>query len=175
MKFTVTSGAGVTEVVDCHASAKAALEHVLVLLGRKRRDVRIRDEDGWRRTPADLCRMAAQEVALLPDESGLSLWACLTRPLAHLLPVDRRYLVVTLAQLTNHRRRAPSTAALDGEIAADFLFVKHMRVLGRLAHLFDRDRVEVGEKGFARLTHGRINHSLKQHRVCPEIVGIGGA
>jgi hypothetical protein len=39
MKFTVTSGAGVTEVVDRHASARAALEHVLVLLGHKRSDV----------------------------------------------------------------------------------------------------------------------------------------
>ena len=65
MKFTVTSGAGVTEVANCPESAKAALEHVLVLLGRKRNDVRIFDEDGWRRTPADLCRLAAQEVALL--------------------------------------------------------------------------------------------------------------
>jgi len=51
MKFTVTSGAGVTEVADRPDSAKAALERVLVLLGRKRNDVRIFDEDGWRRTP----------------------------------------------------------------------------------------------------------------------------
>jgi hypothetical protein len=72
MRFTVTSGAGVTEVVDRLESARAALEHVLVLLGRKRNDVRIFDEDGWRRTLADLCRLAAQEVAMLPDESGLS-------------------------------------------------------------------------------------------------------
>jgi hypothetical protein len=69
MKFTVTSGAGVTEVADRPESAKAALERVLVLLGRKRNDVRIFDEDGWRRTPADLCRLAAREVAVLPDES----------------------------------------------------------------------------------------------------------
>ena len=33
MKFTVTSGAGVTEVVDRPESARAALEHVLALLG----------------------------------------------------------------------------------------------------------------------------------------------
>jgi hypothetical protein len=72
MKFTVTSGAGVTEVVDRPASARAALERVLALLGRKRNDVRIFDEDGRRRTPADLCRLAANEVAMLPDESGLS-------------------------------------------------------------------------------------------------------
>jgi hypothetical protein len=68
MKFTVTSGAGVNEVVDSPQSAKAALERVLMLLGRKRNDV----EDGGRRTPADLCWLAAHEVAMLPDESGLS-------------------------------------------------------------------------------------------------------
>jgi hypothetical protein len=45
MKFTVTSGAGVTEIVDRPESAKAALEHILGLLGRKRNDVRISDED----------------------------------------------------------------------------------------------------------------------------------
>ena len=72
MKFTVTSGAGVNEVVDSPQSAKAALERVLMLLGRKRNDVRIFDEDGRRRTPADLCRLAAREVAMLPDESGPS-------------------------------------------------------------------------------------------------------
>jgi hypothetical protein len=71
MKFTVTSGAGVTEV-HRPASAIAALELVLALLGRNRHDVRIFDEDGRRRTPADVCLLAAKEVAMLPDESGLS-------------------------------------------------------------------------------------------------------
>jgi hypothetical protein len=72
MKFTVTSGAGVTEVIDRPASARAALELVLALLGRTRTDVPIFDEDGRRRSPADLCRLAADEVAMLPDESELS-------------------------------------------------------------------------------------------------------
>jgi hypothetical protein len=54
-------------------------------------------------------------------------------------------------------------ALLDGEIAADLLVVEHMRLLGRLAHLFDRDRVEIAEKGFARPAHGRINSPLDQH------------
>jgi hypothetical protein len=72
MKFTVTSGAGVTEVTDHPTSARAALELVLALLGRTRTDVRIFDEDGRRRNAADLCRLAADEVATLPDESGLS-------------------------------------------------------------------------------------------------------
>jgi hypothetical protein len=72
MKFTVTSGVGVTEVVDRPESARAALERVLALLARKRNDVRIFDEFGWRRTPAELCLLAAQEVTMLPDEPGLS-------------------------------------------------------------------------------------------------------
>jgi hypothetical protein len=72
MKFTVTSGAGVPEIVDRPASAWAALELVLALLGRNRHDIRIFDEDGRRRTPADICLLAAKEVAMLLDESGLS-------------------------------------------------------------------------------------------------------
>jgi hypothetical protein len=72
MKFTVTSKVGVTEVVDRPEGAWAALEQVLLLLGCERNDVRIFDEDGRRRTPAELCLLAAREVAMLPDESGLS-------------------------------------------------------------------------------------------------------
>ena len=67
MKFTVTSRVGVTEVVDRPGSAWTALEQVLVLLGRKR-NIHIFDEKGQRRTPAELCLLAAQEVAMLPDE-----------------------------------------------------------------------------------------------------------
>ena len=72
MKFTVTCGVGVTEVIDRPESARAALEQVLALLAGKRNDVRIFDELGSRRTPAELCLLAAQEVAMLPDEPGLS-------------------------------------------------------------------------------------------------------
>jgi hypothetical protein len=72
MKFTVTSGAGVTAVVRRIKSARAVLELVLVLLGHKRTDVRIFDENGRRRTPAELCLLASKEVAMLPDESELS-------------------------------------------------------------------------------------------------------
>jgi len=68
MKFTVTAGAGVAEVVERYASARAALEQVLALLGRTRNDVCVFDENGRRRTPADLCRVAAQEVAMLHDD-----------------------------------------------------------------------------------------------------------
>jgi hypothetical protein len=70
MMFTVTSGTGLTEVVDSHSSARAALKQILALLGRKRNDVRVFDEKGRRRTPADLCRLAAQEVAMLDDDHG---------------------------------------------------------------------------------------------------------
>ena len=72
MKFTVTSGVGVTEVVDRPKSARAALEQVLALLARKRNDVRIFDQDGSRLTPAKLCRLAAREVAMLPDKPELN-------------------------------------------------------------------------------------------------------
>ena len=65
MKFTVTAGAGVAEVVERYASARAAPEQVLAPLGRKGNDVCVFDENGRRRTPADLCRVAAQEVAML--------------------------------------------------------------------------------------------------------------
>jgi hypothetical protein len=68
MKFTVTSRVGVTEVADC--SERAALEQVLVLVRRKRNDVRIFDEDGSHRTSAELCLLAAREVAMLPDDEG---------------------------------------------------------------------------------------------------------
>ena len=70
MKFTVTSRVGVTEVVDRPESAWAALEQVLVLLGRKRTNVHIFDEKGRRRTPAELCLLAAREVTMLPDDEG---------------------------------------------------------------------------------------------------------
>ena len=68
MKFTVTSRVGVTEVVDHPESARAALEQVLVLLGRRRNNVHIFDEKGQRRTPGELCLLAAREVAMLPDD-----------------------------------------------------------------------------------------------------------
>ena len=54
----------------------------------------------------------------------------------------------------------------------DHLLVEHMGFLGRLAHLFDGDRIEIGEKGFARLAHGRIDHPLEQDRVCAQILRI---
>ena len=69
-------------------------------------------------------------------------------------------------------RRGPAS---DSKIAGGLFVVEHMRPLGRLAHLFDRDRIQIGEKGFARLAHRGINHALEQHRVCAEILRIGGA
>jgi hypothetical protein len=72
MKFTVTSGAGFTKAVDRHASARAALERVLALLARKRDDVRIYDEDGSRRTPAELCCSQLKRLQCCPDELELS-------------------------------------------------------------------------------------------------------
>src|SRR4029077_12286881 len=77
MKFTVTSRVGASEVVDRPESARAALEQVLVLLGRKRNKVHIFDEKSQRRTPAELCLLAAREAAMLPDDEG-----CPSKPLS---------------------------------------------------------------------------------------------
>jgi hypothetical protein len=70
MRFTVTSRIGGAEVVDRPESARAALEQVLMLLGRRRNGVRIFDEDGSHRTPAELCLLAAREIAMLPDDEA---------------------------------------------------------------------------------------------------------
>ena len=70
MRFTVTSGVGVNEVVHLSESARTALEQVLALLGRTRNGVRILDEGGSHRTPAELCLLAAREVAMLPDDEA---------------------------------------------------------------------------------------------------------
>jgi hypothetical protein len=96
MRFTLTSGVDVAEVVDRPESARAALKQVLALLARKRNDVHIFDEDGRRLSPADLCRPAVQEVAMLFDESRAELLSRSRVTPAHFLPVDRRYLVATL-------------------------------------------------------------------------------
>ena len=67
MRFTVTSGVGVTEVVDRPESARAALEHVLVPLGvsetmfaslMKTAGVEAqRIYAGWQRTRLQCCQM----------------------------------------------------------------------------------------------------------------------
>ena len=70
MRFTVTSRVGVTELVERPESARAAFEQVLALLARKRKEVRIFDQFGLPRTPAELSLLAAREVAMLPDDSA---------------------------------------------------------------------------------------------------------
>jgi len=66
-----------------------------------------------------------------------------------------------------HRtNRKPQIAVSDGEIATNLLIVEHMQLLGRLAHLFDRDQIEIGKKTFASPAHSRIDDPLKQDRVC---------
>jgi hypothetical protein len=53
-----------------HGRIDDPLEQVLVLLGRKRNNVHIFDEKGQRRTPAELCLLAAREVTMLTDDEG---------------------------------------------------------------------------------------------------------
>jgi hypothetical protein len=76
----------------------------------------------------------------------------------------RPYSYTASARLDLARLASASTS--DGEITADLLVVEHMRLLGGVAHLFDRDRVEIGEKGFAGPAHGRIDDPLEEHRIC---------
>jgi hypothetical protein len=63
----------------------------------------------------------------------------------------------------------------NSEIGGRVLVVEYVGFLGRLAHLFDSDRIKIAEKGFARLAHGWIDHPLKQDRVGAEIFRIRGA
>jgi len=62
MRFSVTSGTGTTEVVDHLESARTALDRALDLVSRKRKNVRVFDENGLFRTLADMRRLAGQEA-----------------------------------------------------------------------------------------------------------------
>jgi hypothetical protein len=62
MRFSVTSGTGTAEGVDHLQSAKSALDQALTLVARKRKNVRIFDEDGMPRSLTDL--------RLLADRTG---------------------------------------------------------------------------------------------------------
>jgi hypothetical protein len=85
-----------------------------------------------------------------------------------------RVLLSKLAPLDT-ARRTPQMPASDSEISTNLLIVEHMQLLGGLAHLFDRDQIEIGKKTFASPAHSRIDDPLKQDRVCGQIFRIGGA
>jgi hypothetical protein len=61
VRFVITSGSGVREVVDQRKDAKSALDCVLTLVKRHRPNVRVFDEDGKLRSLNDLHRIAAEE------------------------------------------------------------------------------------------------------------------
>ena len=61
MRFVITSGTGVREVVDQRKDAKSALECALTLVKRRRQNVRVFDEDGKPRSLNDLHRFADEE------------------------------------------------------------------------------------------------------------------
>jgi hypothetical protein len=71
MKFTVTSGAGVPKSSTVLKARKLPSSTSSGYLGASETTFASLMRT-WRRTPADLCRLAAYEVAMLPDESGLS-------------------------------------------------------------------------------------------------------
>ena len=70
----------------------------------------------------------------------------------------------TIRTRTQYRRQ-------DGEIATNLLIVEHTQLLGGLAHLCDCNRVEIGEKSFARAagTAGFDDPLQARDRVCAEI------
>ena len=54
MRFTITSGTGIREIVDRRDHAASAYKHVMALVSAKRSSIRIFDEDGL---PVDLKRL----------------------------------------------------------------------------------------------------------------------
>jgi hypothetical protein len=63
MRFVITSGTGIREIVDQRADAKAAYQRVMDLVSTKRPNVRIFDEDGQTVSVDKLRRMAGEESA----------------------------------------------------------------------------------------------------------------
>src|ERR1700749_3550938 len=92
-------------------------------------------------------------------------------------PMKLRCCPMKQARLLS-RSKSPSIFPRNGNAGSDgelVLVVEHVRLLSCLAHLLDRDRIEIGEKDFAGLAYCRINPSLEQHRACAETFRIGGA
>ena len=62
MRFVITSGTGIREVVDERNGATAAHQHVLRMISLKRPSIRIFDADGHRVSLEKLRRLADEEV-----------------------------------------------------------------------------------------------------------------
>ena len=62
MRFVITSGTGIREVVDERTGATAAHQHVLRMSSLKRPSIRIFDADGHRVSLEKLRRLADEEV-----------------------------------------------------------------------------------------------------------------
>jgi hypothetical protein len=61
MQYVITSGTSLREYCDQRDGAKAALEHVLLLMKRRHPNVQVFDEDGQNLSLDDLRRHQAQE------------------------------------------------------------------------------------------------------------------
>jgi hypothetical protein len=61
MRFVITSGTGIREIVEQRKDARSAHQHVLRLLSFKRPGVRIFDADGQSVGPEKLRRLADAE------------------------------------------------------------------------------------------------------------------
>jgi hypothetical protein len=61
MRFVITTGTGLREIVNERKDARSALECALTHMKRHRPNIRIFDEDGKSRSLNDLHRLADQE------------------------------------------------------------------------------------------------------------------
>jgi hypothetical protein len=98
--------------------------------------------------------------------------SCGARHVRHLQRVAHVSTSRNLAPLDSVRQIGTALtqiAVSDGEVALleveqlHLPIIEHMRLLGRLAHLFNRDRIEIAEKGFAGPAHGGLDDPLQQH------------
>ena len=61
VRFVITSGTGVREIIEERSDARAAREHVMRLISIKRPGIRVFDPDGQRVSLEKLTNLAKQE------------------------------------------------------------------------------------------------------------------
>jgi hypothetical protein len=76
MRFVITSGTGIREIVDERPDASSARQHVLRLISFKRPSIRVFDADGHSVGLEKLRRLADQEAVEArkrePERSGIN-------------------------------------------------------------------------------------------------------
>ena len=66
MRFVITSGTGIREIVDERADAKSAYKRVMDLVSFRRPNIRVFDQDGRTVDLTKLCRLADAESVKRP-------------------------------------------------------------------------------------------------------------